>query len=105
MIAVTDSNWRCLITHEAPLDTSCVRELNPAPGVGACTFSVTPEPPGWKQAGFDDSAWPHAREYSAGQVRPKHGYDHIVWAPQAALIWGPNLETDNTLLCRLRVGG
>ena len=44
-----------------------------------------------------------AHEYSAAEVRPKDGYDQIRWAPEAALIWGPDLHTDNTLLCRMTV--
>ena len=31
------------------------------------------------------------------------GYDEITWAEDAELIWGPDLEQSNTVLCRLTV--
>ena len=37
------------------------------------------------------------------QVDPKMGYDEITWAEDAELIWGPDLEQSNTVLCRLTV--
>ncbi len=42
-------------------------------------------------------------EYSEQEVRPKEGYDRIDWDASARLIWGPDLEQSNTLLCRLTV--
>lgn len=72
-------------------------------GKGACTFNAAEEPDGWDQAGYDASGWPQASLYSEREVRPKDGYDRIDWVEGAALIWGPDLEQSNTVLCRLTV--
>lgn len=103
LVSVTDSSWRCLVVHEAPLDKSCARSANPVAGQGACTFNVTAEPAGWKNLDFDDSKWPAAKEYSERQVGPKDGYDEVRWSSSAKLIWGPDLEQSNTILCRIAV--
>ncbi|WP_216637310.1 hypothetical protein [Tateyamaria omphalii] len=58
---------------------------------------------GWDMAGFDTSDWPAANVYSARQVDPKDGYDQITWAQEAKLIWGPDPEQSNTVLCRITV--
>lgn len=102
-IAVTDKSWKCLVVHQAPLEKSCANEKNPVAGQGACSYKVIEPPQGWDTASFDDTAWPYANEYSEAQVRPKQGYDRIDWDAKATLIWGPDLETDNTVLCRLAV--
>ncbi len=102
-VAVTDDAWRCLVVHEAPLDKACEDESDPQPGVGPCGFVDTPEPEGWRSADFDDSGWPAAIEHAASAVRPKGGYDAIDWSGDAELIWSDDLETHNTLLCRLTV--
>ena len=103
VLAVTDANWRCLSVHEAPLDRACEDEADPTPGVGPCRFRSAPVPEGWMSPGFDDSDWPRATEFSAAAVRPKGGYDRIAWHDGARLIWSADLETHNTLLCRLTV--
>lgn len=103
IVAVTDESWNCLVIHKAPLDKSCETESNPVAGQGACEFEVTEEPEGWDTADFDASDWPAATMYSESAVSPKQGYDRISWDISAKLIWGPDLETDNTLLCRLVV--
>ena len=102
-IAVTDAAWRCLVTHDAPLDRACEDEDEPVPGVGPCGFEATREPDGWRGPGFNDSAWPSAVEHSEDDVRPRGGYDAIEWGDGARLIWGADLETHNTVLCRLTV--
>ncbi len=102
-VAVTDAAWRCLVIHEAPLDRACEDESEPSPGVGPCQFEATPEPENWRMPGFDDAEWPSAVEHSAAAVRPKGGYDDISWRDEARLIWSADLETHNTLLCRLTV--
>jgi hypothetical protein len=89
--------------EDAPLDKSCEREANPVAGEGVCAFEAMDEPGGWDQAGFDASDWPQANEYSAREVSPKDGYDRIGWVKDASLIWGPDLEQSNTVLCRLTV--
>ncbi len=103
LIAVTDATWACMVIHEAPLDKSCERESNPVAGQTPCGFTSLEEPVDWKSTSFDDSLWSTATVYSESQVSPKDGYDQITWDSSAQLIWGPDLETDNTLLCRLTV--
>ena len=103
VVAVTNSNWRCLVIHEAPLDTSCEREVNPVAGEGPCGFISEAEPAGWKNPGFDDSGWDSATIHSFDEVRPKDGYDQITWDPSAEIIWTADLLTNNTILCRLTV--
>ena len=102
-VAVTDAAWRCLVVHDAPLDRACEGEAEPVPGVGPCRFAATAEPDGWRRAGFDDAEWPSAVEHSEADVRPRGGYDAIRWRDGARLIWTADLETHNTLLCRLTV--
>ena len=104
-IAVTDSTWRCLVTHTAPLNRACKDESDPQAGVAPCLFRAIEEPDGWRSLEFDDSEWLPAVEYREADVRPKDGYDKIVWDNAAELIWSADLETDNTLLCRLTVEG
>lgn len=103
IVAVTDETWACTVIHEAPLDKSCENEADPTAGAGPCGFSSQEEPAGWLEAGFDDSAWSSASTYSVNEVSPKDGYDQINWDANAELIWGPDLETSNTVLCRITV--
>ncbi|MEX3008450.1 PEBP family protein [Hoeflea sp. TYP-13] len=103
VVGATSSAMRCLVVHQAPLDKSCARERDPEPGKGVCQFLSVAEPAGWKEQGFDDSDWPRATVYSARAIRPKGGYDKIRWDRSAKFIWSGDLETDNTVLCRLRI--
>ncbi|PVB62863.1 PEBP family protein [Labrenzia sp. 011] len=103
LVAVSDSGWQCLVVHKAPLDPACAGESEPTAGEGACGFAITEEPEGWNTADFDASGWTAATEHSVREVGPKDGYDHIDWDASAELIWGPDLKTDNTILCRLTV--
>lgn len=102
-VAVTDEAWRCYVIHTAPLDKSCETTTDPVAGEGACGFSLKPAPAGWDTESFDASDWPAAHVYSAREVDPKDGYDRITWVHDAKLIWGPDLEQSNTVLCRLTV--
>lgn len=102
-IAASNSDWKCMVIHDAPSSKSCARERKPVAGQGACGFTQVAEPAGWKELGFNDSGWANAKEYSERTVRPKDGYDRIRWDGSAKLIWGPDLETNNTLICRLEV--
>ena len=102
-VAVSSEEWSCLVIHTAPLDESCEREKNPVAGESLCTFISEDEPEGWDTASFDMSDWPQADVYTAREVKPKDGYDEINWADNAKLIWGPDLEKSNTVLCRLTV--
>lgn len=100
LIAASNSEWKCLVIHQAPLDKSCEDSANPGPGEGTCTFRTIDEPQGWKEADFNDSYWPNAVVHSASAIDPKGGYDGISWHSDADLLWSEDLETDNTLLCR-----
>jgi hypothetical protein len=103
LIAVTDENWVCTVIHEAPLDKSCEKENKPVVGQAPCGFTSSAESASWKDAAFDSSAWPKATIYTAQQVDAKGGFDNVAWSASAKLIWGPDLETNNTLLCRFTV--
>ncbi len=105
VLAVTGDDWACTVIHHAPSDTACARERNPVAGQGACAGDIQAAPTGWTAPGFDDSGWPRASTFSESAVRPKDGYDQISWTGAAALIWGPNLEQDNIVLCRAALGG
>ncbi|MCR9088953.1 MAG: PEBP family protein [Rhodobacteraceae bacterium] len=102
-IAVSDGSWRCLVTHSAPLDKACERESDPVAGEGVCTFEITEEPANWDRPDFDASGWRPADVHSERAVSPKDGYDRIRWSSAAEFIWGPDLEQDNTVLCRLAI--
>lgn len=103
VVAVSNADWACTVIHQAPLDKSCEGESNPVAGEGLCDFISLEEPEGWKRLDFDDSSWQNATVHAASDVRPKDGYDQISWEESAELIWGPDLETDNTILCRMTV--
>ena len=97
LLAVSNSAWRCLTIHRAPLNKSCVSSSDPA---ADCEFETIEAPEGWMNAAFDDSEWPNAVEHSARAVRPLRGYHDVEWHPDMRLIWGADLEMDNTILCR-----
>jgi hypothetical protein len=103
IIAVTDTDWKCKVIHEAPLDTSCVNESNPQSGTGPCEYTVQEEPRDWKIYDFDDSDWNNATTHTESAVRPKDGYDQINWHLNSKLIWSENLVTHNTILCRTQI--
>lgn len=100
-VVVSDANWQCHVIHTAPLDKSCESAGDPVAGMAPCGFESSDEPDGWDGADFDASGWAQADVYTAAQVSPKRGYDEIAWEPNAQLIWGPDLEKSNTVLCRL----
>lgn len=100
---ISSSDWACTVIHEAPLDKSCESETNPVAGLAPCEFISSVEPAGWKTIGFDQSDWTATTVHTAAAVGPKDGYDSIAWDPRAEFIWGPDLETDNTVLCRVSV--
>ncbi len=103
VVAVSHGDWKCTVIHEAPLNKSCENASNPVAGTAPCEFTSLDEPAGWKNIDFDDSGWDNATEHSASDVGPKDGYDEISWDASAKLIWGPDLETNNTILCRVTV--
>ena len=101
--SVTDSSWKCEVLHRAPLNKLCEQESNPVAGEGYCTFMSTEAPTDWLAADFDDSSWANATEHSAASVGPKDGYNEIKWDENAQIIWGNDLETVNTLICRTTI--
>lgn len=102
IVAVTNSGWRVLVIHRAPLNPECEKAANPDT---ACRFEKTEAPVGWTSADFDASSWTPATEWSESAVRPKDGYNRIQWHDSAHLIWGSDLKVDNTILLRLTVAG
>ncbi|HUV11539.1 MAG TPA: PEBP family protein [Acidimicrobiia bacterium] len=100
VVAVTGADWRGLVIHRAPLDKSCESAADPDT---ACTSESSDEPDGWTEASFDDADWSEASIYSAVEIGTKDGYDTISWDSSAELIWGSDLETDNTILWRYEV--
>jgi phosphatidylethanolamine-binding protein (PEBP) family uncharacterized protein len=103
VVAVSNSSWKCEVLHQAPLNKLCEAEPNPIAGEGYCTFIDKPTPENWLKSDFDDSHWANASEHKTATVSPKGGYDKIDWDDSAQLIWGKDLETDNTLICRTTI--
>ncbi|MBV7337451.1 PEBP family protein [Chloroflexi bacterium TSY] len=105
VVAVSSADWACTVIHEAPLDKACENESNPVAGTAPCEFSDLGEPNDWKSPDFDDGSWTATTVHSASDVGPKDGYNAISWDSGAEIIWGPDLETNNTILCRVLVEG
>lgn len=97
VVAVTNGDWSAMVVHRAPLNTSCEQDTDPN---ATCEYEITETPADWATVGFDDSAWSTATEWSEAAVSPKDGYDQISWDSSAQLIWGSDLEVDNTVLLR-----
>jgi hypothetical protein len=103
VVGVSNANMRCTVIHRAPLDKACANEQNPTAGVSPCLYESQAEPIGWKSSGYDASSWESAMVYSESEVSPKDGYSEISWDSSAKLIWGSDLEQDNTILCKLTI--
>jgi hypothetical protein len=101
VVAVTGGDWSALVLHRAPLNTDCEKDSDPD---ATCEFEITETPTDWTAPDYDDSSWEMATEWSEADVSPKDGYDEISWDDAAALIWGPDLEVDNTVLLRSTIG-
>ncbi|MEO9653521.1 YHYH protein [Marinomonas sp.] len=102
-VAVSDGRWQCKVLHKAPLNKQCENSQNPIAGQGYCTFMSQSAPDNWLLSSFDASLWPNATVHSASAVGPKDGYDDIKWDESAQFIWGEDLETDNTILCKTTI--
>ena len=102
VIAVSSADWNSLVVHQAPLNTSCEGDDDPNT---TCEFLITETPADWTAVDFDDSAWTAATEWSSDAVGPKDGYDEIDWDDSAELIWGSDLQVDNTVFLRTVVTG
>lgn len=103
VISVTDSSWKCEVLHRAPLNKLCEQESDPVAGEGYCTFMSKQAPNNWLKADFNDSSWASATEHNTASVGPKDGYNEINWNENAQIIWGDDLETVNTLICRATI--
>jgi hypothetical protein len=97
VVAVTDGSWSALVIHRAPLNPECESDADPT---STCESESSDAPDDWTSAGFDDAAWSAATVWSAAEVSPKDGYDAVSWDSSAELVWGSDLETDNTVLLR-----
>ncbi|MCP4306469.1 MAG: hypothetical protein GY788_16705 [bacterium] len=102
IVAATDGTWSTLIIHRAPLNPECEKADNP---IAACESEIIDAPSDWTSVGFDASGWDTATVWSEAAVSPKDGYNQISWDPAAELIWGSDLEIDNTILLRSSVTG
>ncbi len=100
VITVTNAGWKILVIHRAPLNTECEKASDPNQ---TCEFEASNAPAGWTATDFDDGSWATATEWSVAAVSPKDGYNEISWDSSAELIWGSDLEVDNTILLRLTV--
>jgi hypothetical protein len=97
VVAATSADWSVLVVQRAPLNTDCVDDADPD---ATCEYEIIDTPSGWADADFDDSNWAAATVWTAAQVSPRGGYDEIAWIGDAELIWGTDLEVDNTILVR-----
>ena len=97
VVAYTNSSWRGLVVHQAPLNVSCEKSKTPDT---ECTSRISAEPAGWSESSFNDASWSTASTYSKEQVGVKDGYNNISWSSNAQIIWTSDLEIDNTILWR-----
>ena len=102
IVAVTNGNWMVMVIHRAPLNPECEKAADPNT---ACRFESTEAPPGWAGADFDASQWePRHRVVVGGRCAAlRTATTRIEWDESARLIWGSDLEIDNTILLRLTV--
>jgi len=100
IVAVTNGDWRGLVIQNAPLNVECEKSADPDTD---CQFETLDEPTEWTSANFDDSSWINATSYLADEVGVKDGYNEITWDSTAEIIWGSNLNTNNTILWRFTI--
>ncbi len=102
IVAVTDADWATYVIHKAPLNTECENAGDPDTD---CQFEIVDAPSGWTEVGFDTADWAPASVWSEADVDPKMGYDEISWDGSAQLVWGSDLEVDNTVLMVTTIDG
>lgn len=100
IIATTNGDWRGLVIQTAPLNVECEKSADPDTD---CQFETLDKPADWTSANFDDSSWINATSYLADEVGVKDGYNEITWDATAEIIWGSNLNTNNTILWRILI--
>lgn len=89
---VTNASWKAKSFFKGPLNHE-----SKEPKVEHTTI-----PDGWWKPDFDDSAWPHAVEYTEDRVNPKQPFYESDFAG-AKWIWSEDLDLDNTVIFRTRV--
>ena len=89
---VTSAAWKAKVFFRGPLNRDIA---NPK-------VEYTPIPANWFAAGFDDSSWPNATEYTETQVKPDGDYTAASFTG-AKFIWTSDLELDNTVIFRYTV--
>ena len=126
-------NWKQCFGAQTERNQSL--QLHPAcfqdstPPLTGCNSRITPKPPGWTSLDFDDSHWEYALEYTEERVGyglPPLGCEvpgaavssevdtngdpaicpqNLDWG-DSKFIWRPDLDLDNTILCRytMKVG-
>ena len=68
VVATTGSGWSVLVVQRAPLNTDCADDPDPD---ATCEYESTDPPSGWAEAGFDDSRWTAATEWSTQRGEPQ----------------------------------
>lgn len=101
VVAVTSSDWKTFVAHRAPLNPECEQDVDPD---ATCEYEINTVDSAWAAPTYDDAGWNTATEWSETAVSPKDGYNQVTWDPSAKLIWGTDLEVDNTVLLRTTVG-
>lgn len=89
---VSNASWKAKSFFSGPLDRVIER-----PRVWS-----QPLPADWWSAGFDDSTWEHAIEYTEDRVAPKRPFYDADFSG-ARFIWTKDLDLDNTVIFRYRV--
>lgn len=114
---VTGRHWRAQTFYVAPLADPAqlveradgTRDSSAAATAGlpaASAWAVHwPVPAGWMTRGFDDSAWPVAREYTEADIGVDNKPAYLRFPAQfgssgARFIWSSNLVLDNEVLVR-----
>ena len=59
----SSSAWKCFLTSSGPTTASQAKGCSES-NYGACEVATYAEPAGWTEAGFDDSMWQNAVEYT-----------------------------------------
>ncbi|MEM6364318.1 MAG: hypothetical protein AAF745_07820 [Planctomycetota bacterium] len=86
---VSNASWKAKRISWGPIDGDT---SNPR-------IKDTPLPKDWFTIGFDDSAWPHATEFTEEEVGPKDPfYEHDFKG--AKFIWSEDVKLDNVVLFR-----
>lgn len=97
VIAFSGRDWKVLTINKAPLNTECVKSINP---ISECKSLNVAIPSTWATSTYKDTAWKYATEFSKETVGVKEGYFDYSWIPGAALVWSSDLKLDNTILLR-----